>query len=116
MITARKLAQDSRHIAQEFAEMMVLTGNSQVFLDQLVHMLPDLAAHPRIRFMEAAALCELGRTNEARLIIGQSFVMPDIREGEISLADLWMKINQMENGEEENAAPPLPYHLDFRMN
>lgn len=96
-----------RCLAQEYAEIMLKAGRAREFLAGKEKMSPALRTHPRLRFYEAAALCHLGQKQEARAILDANFEMPDIREGEISLADLWEQAT--------DSAIPLPKNLDFRL-
>ena len=70
----------------------------------------------------------LDRLCEAREIFEKGFVMPDIKEGEISVSDIWFKLHtriiQKDNphaSDDEirallNDKYPLPDEYDFRMS
>ncbi len=73
----------------------------------------------RLRFLTALALLKLDRGDEAEQILDDRFVMPDIKEGEISISSLWFEIQAKKHGitpEEAQKRFVLPYHLDFRMH
>ena len=65
---------------------------------------------------------------EAKEALSESFVMPDIKEGEISISDIWFKLYTLVLKKEYPAASddelrtllnekyPLPHELDFRMS
>ena len=78
----------------------------------------------RIRIFEIAALIRMGRLDEAETLINGPLVMPDVREGDVLLTDLWfelMAIKEKGSASEENIAwahenLKPPKHLDFRMH
>ena len=78
----------------------------------------------RIRVFEIAALIRMGRLDEAETQISGPIVLPDVREGDVLLTDLWfelMAIKEKGSASEENLAwahenLKPPKHLDFRMH
>ena len=71
--------------------------------------LPDaLRQDGRLRLYTAVALMETGKTAEAKEIVNDSFVMSDIKEGELSISAIWAKLY--------GDLSSLPAHLDFRMH
>lgn len=78
----------------------------------------------RIRVFEIAALIRMGRLDEAKAQISGPIVLPDVREGDVLLTDLWfelMAIKEKGSASEENLAwahenLKPPKHLDFRMH
>ena len=78
----------------------------------------------RIRVFEIAALIRMGRLDEAEAQISGPIILPDVREGDVLLTDLWFELMAIKEkgsaGEEniawahENLKPPK--HLDFRMH
>ena len=92
---------------------------------ELVQSLPKaLREVGRIRIFEIAALIRVGRLDEADRLINGPLVMPDVREGDVMLTDLWfelMAIKEKGSASEENLAwahenLKPPKHLDFRMH
>ncbi len=90
---------------------------------KLVSLLPKtVAADARIRLYYAQALVETGKLEEAeRLLYADGgIVVSDIREGEVSVTELWFRIEEQKAAREgrsfdrETAEPPAA--LDFRMN
>jgi hypothetical protein len=87
----------------------------------------NLQQNARLRTYLAMDLFHLGELDAAKAILEDDFVLPDVKEGELSLSWLWRAIHaakiQKEQGVEEAKAMqlsaeqyPLPYHLDFRMH
>lgn len=65
---------------------------------------------------------------EAKKHINSEIVIPDIREGEYSISNIWIELYRKEMARETNKAEcdisdkevlkahPLPYSIDFRMH
>ena len=82
----------------------------------------------RMRLYKAIAYMNIDKLDEARESLSGNFVMPDIKEGEISISDIWFKLYTLVLKKEYPAASddelktllnekyPLPYELDFRMS
>jgi tetratricopeptide (TPR) repeat protein len=83
---------------------------------------PSLHRVPMLQFLHAYALANLGSLAEAERILLQDggLQIPDLREGECSLSELYVYI-QCEKARRADrildpAAVPVPPVLDFRMN
>jgi len=87
----------------------------------------DVQNLPRVQLLRVRALLAVGEVEQAMQILTPDFVMPDIREGELSVSALWyemytaylMKAEGVEAQEARllaNVRYPLPYALDFRMH
>lgn len=82
---------------------------------------------PVLRILEARALLELGRLEEAAAFLDEEVDVPDIREGEVTLSDLWFALHERRLAAEEGVAVddalrervrrefPPPRRIDFRM-
>ena len=60
-----------------------------------------------------------GDFSEAERILLKPLVLPDIREGELSLSEIWSRLWEKKEGltrEEAAEKHPLPPVLDFRMH
>ena len=70
---------------------------------------------PEWNYLFGAVLLRLGEYDRAEAMLADNFVLPDIREGEVSLAAVWFEIQELrkKDGGEEH---PLPRDLDFRMH
>ena len=82
---------------------------------------PELQRLPRVRLSEAQALVGLERLEEAEAILLQAggLIVPDIREGEQTMSEVWLALQQKKYGLGREAAEkiaPVPYRMDFRMN
>ena len=93
--------------------------------DALLAWWPRLPAafreRPMLKFFHAFALAAVGRADEAEKLLFEGLDAPDIREGENSLSELYIKIEQeraRQRGETVPAAEsiPIPPEFDLRMN
>ena len=67
---------------------------------------------PRVRLAEARAAVLVGDASRAgRILEGAGLEVPDLREGEDSLADLWLDYQRL-----RGTSDPLPASYDFRMH
>ena len=130
METARNLLPESLPIAREWAATLCSSTAS----DDAAHYLKAFSGLPdairtdgRMRLWRIRALLTLGRTEEAAAELTPDFLVPDIKEGELSMSALWFEIGARRVAESdgiplEAARPlakeryPLPYALDFRMH
>lgn len=82
---------------------------------------PELRKKPFLLFCRAFALAYSGKLDEAEAILfeGGGLIVPDIREGEISISDLYVHI-QRKKAEKEgkilsDKEIKIPFAFDFRM-
>ncbi|MBO1031275.1 DUF5107 domain-containing protein [Tessaracoccus sp. SD287] len=65
---------------------------------------------PRVQYLEAAARVAVGDAAGAGELLARPLLLPDLREGDLSLDQLWFDHQRLLGTEE-----PLPAHYDFRM-
>ena len=58
----------------------------------------ETAALPRFLQVRAAALIAVGRLDEAEAILARPLVIPDVREGELSLSEMWFRLWMKKEG------------------
>jgi tetratricopeptide (TPR) repeat protein len=101
-------------------------GLESEVLERTASLLPNLRGNPRVQVLRAEAGLHVGRPEEMKAVLDDSFELPDLREGETTLSDLWFTHRgQMAAA---RAVPsdgllrqrtqcdlPLPRHLDFRV-
>ncbi|MCP4402361.1 MAG: DUF5107 domain-containing protein [bacterium] len=124
-LQAWNLSEQSRPLAVEICRFF---QKKQLFhdLEQFIVRLPDqIARHERIQLALAEVILAKGDYDTVRTMLRHEFC--SIREGEISLTDLWFTLHRKEAearkgsplSEEERAQAiahnPLPYAIDFRM-
>jgi tetratricopeptide (TPR) repeat protein len=111
----------------EYATLLVEAGEFGRLIE-LYPTFPEAARkRERIRLQLARAFMALERYDDATDIINPSFVLPDVREGEVSLSDLWFDLylrivkKELPDLSDDEAISlrderyPLPKQLDFRM-
>ena len=111
--------------------MLTSYGKDAEWLSIYESLGPEMKSLGRVSLYRAVALIHLGRLDEAVEILRPGFEMPDIKEGELSVSQLWFelyrRIYAKENGveyapgdrkfvEAADAKYPLPAELDFRMH
>lgn len=94
MEKAWKLCPAERHLAQEYGSLLIENKQAEKWIEVLKEMPENVRNHPRTLFYEVAALCQLEKLEEASAILTPDFLLPDIREGEISLLDLWYNLHR----------------------
>ncbi|MDR1600589.1 MAG: DUF5107 domain-containing protein [Oscillospiraceae bacterium] len=82
--------------------------------DKVARSLPrSIASLGRVKALRVKALLELGDAAEAERVLRGRIVLTDVREGEISLSDLWKRLCEVKGVSLEDN--PIPASLDFRM-
>jgi tetratricopeptide (TPR) repeat protein len=88
---------------------------------------PEVRDHPRMQVARAHAELKLGLLDNVERFLLSETEVPDIREGEVSLSDLWFQLHEQRVAAEEGMAIddalkarvreqfPPPRHIDFRM-
>ena len=131
ILEAFKLKQNCPALCNEVAAQLTADGGDALWLE-IFDTLPDeIKCLGRIRLYKAIALINLGRLKEASKIINPDFAMSDIKEGELSISQIWFELYRRLYAEEEGMAYdindknlikkadekyPLPKKLDFRMH
>jgi tetratricopeptide (TPR) repeat protein len=122
------------HLAPDLPALAVECGRAFIKANrpgQWIALLPSFSdsmrARGRMRLLEARARLALGQIDQAGEIIDTLPVIEDIREGELSLSQLWLEYNVQCLSRQQNdpITPelisqarrqfPLPADLDFRM-
>ena len=106
---------------------MIQAGHASTWLDLLAELPDSVRQVGRIRLLEAQAALSVGDTKSLQRFFDAPVVVPDIREGEISLSDLWFgyqeqRVSQAEQLPIDAALRarvhrefPPPADIDFRM-
>ena len=130
ILEAFHMKPDCLSLVQETA-MQLIGVQDEVWLAVYDNLSEKLKENGRLKLCRAAALIHMERLEEAADILCESFTMPDIKEGELSVSHLWFELYRRkyakENGipysaenqaliDEADIAYPLPASLDFRMH
>jgi hypothetical protein len=128
LAAALALAPDEVRLAVETAQALLRAGRAADWLAILDSLPPAVAEHGRVRLLTARAALEAGDPDRCQALLLGGLVVPDVREGEVALSDLWQRLVEQralrdEGGEltEERRAQlkrecPPPPELDFRMS
>jgi len=119
---AAELVPHDVSLAREAMRMLVACGKYSLAASFIEGLADDIRTVPRVRLYLAQAYVKLGRAGEAEAIImaDGGLVVADIREGEISITDLWYDIEECKAAldgipfDRASAKPPVIF--DFRMN
>jgi tetratricopeptide (TPR) repeat protein len=126
-LKAVQLAPDLLPLAVECGQACIASNRPQTWLELLPSFSDSIRAQGRMRLLEARARLALGQIDQAGEIIASLPVIEDIREGELSLSQLWLEYSvQRWSGQENRPITPeliaqarrqfpLPASLDFRM-
>jgi tetratricopeptide (TPR) repeat protein len=121
-LQAAMMKLDDASLAKEAVRMLSSVGKytqAAAFIESLPGA---IAAIPRIRLSLAFAYMKCGRIEESEALLysGGGIVVADIREGEVSITDLWFSLEELKakrDGREfdrDKMKPPAIF--DFRMN
>ena len=131
ILRAFRLKCDCRTLCVEVADQLTKDGGDEMWLDIYKNLIPELQMQGRLRLYCAVALIHLQRFEEATEIVNESFEMSDIKEGELSISQLWFELYRQLYAKEvgvmydktdeilcsqADKKYPLPKHLDFRMH
>ncbi len=126
-LEAVHLAPDLPELAIECGKVLIEANHPQKWIELLPCFSDSIRSRGRMRLLEARARLALGQIEQAGEIIENLPVIEDIREGELSLSQLWLEysVQRLSRRENRPITPelisqarqqfPLPASLDFRM-
>jgi hypothetical protein len=115
-------------LAIECGNCLIEAGRTKEWLKMLAIFPDSIRSNGRIRLLEAQAALKEGDLEAVDRFFADRVVVPDLREGEDSLSDLWFAYHQPRAGFLVDASLdastraqieerfPLPEELDFRMS
>lgn len=94
---AAKMAPDNISIAKEAMELLIDAQMNRQALELAADMPPKVSSIGRVKIYIALAHVNLGHIEEAEKVLyeGGGIVLPDIREGELIITDLWLMIEEL---------------------
>lgn len=126
---AMELAPAMAALAVETCDALFAAGRPGEILEFLGRLTPEVQASPRLRLAHARAALDAGDLETVECLLGAAdFVIADIREGEVSLSNLWQELWERRLATREGRdiddeirrrareEHPVPAHLDFRMS
>jgi Flp pilus assembly protein TadD len=124
---AARMLPDQRATAIECGNFLIKEKQYDRWLALLSQLGEGVRADGRLRMLEAQALIESGKLDQGEAILLGGIVVADIREGEVSLSELWYRLQEKKIAAREGIAEdealrarviaecPPPAELDFRM-
>ncbi len=112
-------------LAVEYAQALTAAGRFREVLDLVTNLPEDVRLHERILLLWSKAALETGETDGVEGIFEHEFAT--IREGEVTLTDLWFSLHEKRIAEAEGVPVdealrervrkecPPPRSIDFRM-
>ena len=114
-------------LAVECGKVLLQVGQPQKWLELLTEMPETIRKVGRIQLLEAQAALAVDDFERAEQFFADEVIIPDIREGELSLSDFWFEYQTKRLSDQEKIQInnelrervyqefPVPTHLDFRM-
>lgn len=128
LVLASKKSPSLLRLAIECGNCLIEAGQADEWLKLLAIYPNSIRSAGRIRLLEAQAALKKGDFKTVDQFFADRVVVPDLREGEITLSDLWYAYQQQRTeflvGASLDASTraqieekfPLPEELDFRMS
>jgi len=113
ILRAIELNNTDRGLVINCAQVLTAANKYEKWLEIYEKLPEKLKNDGRILFYCAMAHLRMGDAQSAAEIITPDFVMCDVKEGEVSISNLWFEIYHKLTGEDKY---PLPFSLDFRMD
>lgn len=110
LLAAHRMDPHRFGIAVEAVTALVNSGQESLALETIDNLAEPLASHPRIEFLTCLALVRTGQLDRAAELLNKPLMLPDLREGDLSLDRLWDEFQTL-----GGTSQPLPEYYDFRM-
>jgi hypothetical protein len=111
----------------ECGKALLQCQKSKTWLDLAAELPPEVRSMGRVELLVAQAALSSGDSEIVERFFESQVIIPDIREGEVALSDLWFEYQLKRLSSQENCAAddklrarvqrefPVPAHFDFRM-
>ncbi len=118
----------NREIMTLCGEIAIRAGEYEAFVKEFESSTDELKNIGRLRMYCGQCLVLLGRTKDAKKYINDKLVVPDIREGEYAISNIWIMLYRKEMSvkydrpedditeQEVLCEHPIPKVIDFRMH
>jgi tetratricopeptide (TPR) repeat protein len=113
-LRALDLRPDLPQLRVEAIEALIAAGRLPEAI-ALAQTAPPSSFGGRFRFLEARAAVLHGDVGRAESILASGLEIADLREGEVSLSDLWLAVHRAPPGA-AGARPEVPFVYDFRLD
>ena len=125
---AFSLCNSLRQLASEYFAVLIKAGDGAKVIELIESLDLDIRQHGRMRYLESYAAFICGDFDRAiQILEDRQLIVPDLREGEFALGELWLAIHAKKTAKRENIEitpdfreriekeHPIPQHLDWRM-
>ena len=113
-LRALDLMPDLPQLRVEAIEALIATDRLAEAI-ALAQTAPPSSFAGRFRFLEARAAVLHGDNGRAESILAGGLEIADLREGEVSLSDIWLAVHRAPPGA-AGAQPDVPFIYDFRLD
>lgn len=110
LVRAHELDPHRAGIAIEALTALLEAGRHDAALTVIADLPDAVRELPRVAYLECWALVRCGDADAAAALLERPLVVPDLREGDVGLDQLWDEYQALRGTRE-----PLPAHYDFRM-
>jgi len=126
LLAARRMAPDMFSLAVECCRALIEAGRSREVLGLMENLPQHIHDRGRMRIMEAQAAMKIGDLQKVEEILQSRPSVSDVREGEVTLSNLWFEMHEKRIAAAENLPIddelrqrvrrdyPPPSWLDFR--
>lgn len=116
-LRAHELAPAVLPLMHEVVDVLLRAGRADLALRRIDDRSQGQPTEGRLRMLEAEAALAAGDASRCIRILDEEFDVPNLREGESSLSDLWHACtpHRAATTETSEMLPPLPYRYDFVM-
>ncbi|MBU5450998.1 DUF5107 domain-containing protein [Acetivibrio sp. MSJd-27] len=128
IIQAMECHVECRALYINYAEILTACKEFALCLAMLDSLKAVYREDGRLQLYRVICYMELGELEQAKNILKPDFIMNDVKEGELSISDIWCRLHtkiimKTQNNLDERSAErmakekyPLPKELDFRMH
>ncbi len=126
LLTAHRMAPQISSLAMECCQTLIEAGRPQDMLNLMENLPRQIRDLGRVRIMEASAAMKMGDLDKVEEILQSRPSVADVREGEVTLSNLWFEMHEKRIAAKENIPIddklrqrvrrdyPPPSWLDFR--
>jgi len=127
-LEAWRMSPGTFRLTVECCKAMVDSDNPETALDFIKKLPPEVRETGRIKIVEVQAAIKVNDIYRAEKILKSGFSVPDMKEGEVVLSNLWFEMHEKRIAETENihvddklrervrSEFPPPIWLDFRQS
>ncbi len=128
IVEAANISPNNREILTALGEIVIRANSPDLFIKRFNNATKELKSIGRLKMYMGQCLVMKGETEKAKDYINAELVVPDIREGEYAISNIWIMLYRKElakkygkkeieiSDTEVLNAYPLPKTIDFRMH